>query len=287
MFLFSTVAAATLVVVAAFVLAFIHDSPDSDEVASSSSFINGQLWTKIDASDFHGVGLIDTGTSRSLFVEQLIVANTEGDEILVETAFNTAKIPTFLAKEVEIFGQVAEARRVFKPRKKYSIIGIDYLLNKKRVLLSSKKKLSFDYISSEEFSYCSGITMHYSGVDSENRIAAIFMDLPINGANEKVFIDTGHNTFIEATGQYQSQREPQRRVLNFLSNALGESRFEWYGEVPVRISIGEKNFSFKIKHYFENKSANAPFVIGSLFLEQFDIYIEFENKLVCLREARD
>lgn len=148
-------AAATLVVVAAFVLAFIHDSPDSDEVASSSSLIDGQLWTKIVAPDFEGVGLIDTGTSRSLLVDQLLVANTEGDEVLVETIFGTEKLPTFLAKDIKVFDRLAGARRVFKSRKKYSIIGIDYLLSNNRVLLSAKNTLSFYYIPRKEFSYCS------------------------------------------------------------------------------------------------------------------------------------
>lgn len=132
-------AAATLVVVAAFVLAFIHDSPDSDEVASQSSFNDGQLWTKIVAPDFEGVGLIDTGTSRSLLVDQLLVANTEGDEVLVQTTFGTEKLPTFLAKDIKVFDRLAGARRVFKSRKKYSIIGIDYLLSNNRVILSAKK----------------------------------------------------------------------------------------------------------------------------------------------------
>lgn len=280
-------AAATLVVVAAFVLALIHDSPDSDEVASPSSFIDGQLWTKIVAPDFEGVGLIDTGTSRSLLVQQLLVPNTEGDEILVETSFGSERLPTFLAREVEIFGEVAEARRVFQARRGYSIIGIDYLFSNNRVLLSAKKRLSFDYISQEEFSYCSGITIGYDGFFSENRIASIYMELPINGTNQKVYIDTGHNTFLEATGQLPSQGEPKKTGLNFLSNQLGRGRFERYSEMPITLSIGEQDFQFNIKHYFENKGIDAPFVIGSLFLQQFDIYIDLEKKIVCLREARE
>jgi len=273
-------------VAAACIIMFWPNHPKSRHVASSSTYLDGRLWTKIATSNYEGVALIDTGASRSFLTEDFLIPETRGAETSVETRFGAKPVPTFTSTNILFIEENKPPIRVFKSLHGYSVIGNDYLLSKRRILLTSDRIISFRPMAKDSFSYCSGAIFDYAGRDTNSNISAIYIQLPINGVNQKVLIDTGRNAFFEATAFANTEENPRARGIDLTSDAIGRSRLEWFGYMDVNITIGDVVYTYKIRHFFENTSVDAPYIIGSRFLEKFDIYIDVDNGRVCLREAQ-
>lgn len=280
------IAAAALLAAVALIFILWPNSPNIDDFDGTSAYVNGRLWTKIVSENTGGIGLVDTGTSTSILNSEFINRSERLNHRDLETRFNTSSIETFLSKPLNILGLDFLASPAFLAKGKTSVVGNDFIFSQPSVLFSARYGIRFGHFDRDEFDYCGTITLDYAGRDTGSGIQALYFNIVIDGTLQKVLFDTGRDTFLEATGLLPL--DPNSRAptgLDISSNSLGQSRIEWFASRTVNLEIGDQKGAKRIRHFYENSSPNAAFVLGSRFLVAYDVYVDLKLGRFCLRQT--
>ena len=252
--------------------------------ADSSAFVfkKGMLWASVDG---RAAALIDSGTSRSVFPKDWsTLGEAEGSQ-RISTPLGESRLPVRRMRPSKI-GGIAFEGSVFAGDVPYPIIGNDFIFSKGNVLFS-RTGLEFDVsYAPEDAIACVPLVIGYSGNTTSSPVESIHLLLEIDGAQQKVYFDTGMAAALMATASAPQSATKLFPRMDLQHNSFGKWALAAYFYREASLSLGDRSKSLPYRHYYTDNSWGVPFVMGAGILKEYSIVFEPRKGRACFYEPR-
>jgi hypothetical protein len=196
----------------------------------------------------------------------------------VATPFSTKKFPLVKSDDVIVGSKTLNEVNFLAIRTRYPIIGNNILLYEESVSLSTTG-VRFGVTRPAQVPLATvPLIFSYMNGSVQSGIQAIFFILTIEGIEQKVFFDTGRTDLLTATSQFIPRDPIRRRKIDIRFNAMGEWGLSHYTHYETKLHLGSEYIEHKFRHVVNDRSVNAPFIMGSSILNHFDITISVGDK---------
>jgi hypothetical protein len=230
-------------------------------------FSDGMLFVIVKNKDNFSTGIVDTGSSISVLPKRWFQLAKPIDHVRVQTRFRIRDEPLYRIRGLQIADQNVEQLDVISKLGTTSIIGLDYITKHRRIVINRNgiteltKDNRFRFLKN-----CGSIILDFEGSDTNSGIQSIYFLMKIDKKYRKVFFDSGYDTFLQATSSLNTKFDNESVVKNDITfNSLFEFGLEKYKISSAYVGSGI-NKTIEYKHFFENNSVDAEFVLGSGFI---------------------
>lgn len=196
----------------------------------------------------------------------------------VATPFSTKKFPLVKSDDVIAGSKSLNEVNFLALKTRFPIIGNNIIFCEESVSLSANG-VSFDVMRPAQAPLATIPLVHtYRNGTIQSGIKSIFFILTIEGTEQKVFFDTGRADLLTATAQFIPKEPMSKRKINIRFNAFGEWGLSHYTQSRAKIRLGSEEFEYQFRHEVNDRSVEAPFIIGSSIFNYFDIAISVGEK---------
>lgn len=121
------------------------------------------------------------------------------------------------------------------------------------------------------------ITSFRNGSPSSG-VKSLFFVLNIDGRDQRVFFDTGRAELLTGTAKLARSKPRGMRRFDFRFNTVGHWGLSTYSKAKATLQIGSQDFEYEYCHLLNEKSVDAPFIMGASILDQFDIAMSISER---------
>jgi hypothetical protein len=284
MFMITIIAVGMAFVVLAVLFNLLFGVPtDLKGFKNGYQFSDGRLFAVVKHKDNFSTGIVDTGSSTSVLPKRWFKLGKPIDHVRVQTRVRIRDEPIYRIRGLQIADQHIEQLDVISKLGKNSIIGLDYIIKHRRIVIN-KNGISEATKDNKSglLKNCGSIILDFQGNDMDSGIESIYFLMKIDNKYRKVFFDSGNDTFLQATSLLNKKFDNESVVKSdIMFNSLFEFNIEKYklGSAYVGSGINKK---IEYKHFFEHKSVNAEFVLGSKVFQDYEVEIDFDLGRYCI-----
>ena len=196
----------------------------------------------------------------------------------VATPFSTKKFPLVKCDDVIVGPKIVSEVNFLAMKTRYPVIGNNILLCEETVSLSTTG-VRFGVTPPAQVPLATvPLIFSYMNGSVQSGIQAIFFILTIEGIEQKVFFDTGRTDLLTATSQFIPREPIRRRKIDIRFNPMGEWGLSHYTHYETKLHFGSEYIEHKFRHVVNDRSVDAPFIIGSSILNHFDIAMSVGNR---------
>ena len=259
---------------------------DSEALVSANRpFQQGRLWALLTDGDRQALALVDSGATMSVLPKSWIAPGKASGSETVETPFGSHRYPAFQSQSLRIGDVAFPGRRVLSADVKHPLIGADLLFSKGNVLFArSGLKFGQPY-DVEQAVACAGLDIEFSGNSTETPVRSIRLLLNIDGAEQKVFFDTGRAPALEGSSAAPLPLKKPFPRVDFIKNFFGQWSLAPYYPRKASIKLADDERSIGYRHYFNDGSVKAPFILGAGILDTYSIVVDPKHGRACFFNA--
>jgi hypothetical protein len=246
-------------------------------------FSDGMLFAIVKNKDNFSTGIVDTGSSISVLPKRWFQLAKPIDHVRVQTRFRIRDEPLYRIRGLQIADQNVEQLDVISKLGTTSIIGLDYITKHRRIVINRNGITVVTKDNrSRSLKNCGSIILDFEGSDTNSGIQSIYFLMKIDKKYRKVFFDSGNDTFLQATSSLDTKLDDESLLkTDMVFNSLFEFNIEKYKTGSVYVGSGI-NKIIEYKHFFENNSVDAEFVLGSRVFQDFEVEIDFDLGRYCI-----
>jgi hypothetical protein len=246
-------------------------------------FSDGRLFAIVKNKDNFSTGIVDTGSSISVLPKRWFQLEKPIDHVRVQTRFRIRDEPLYRIRGLQIADQDIEQLDVISKLGTTSIIGLDYITKHRRLVINRNGITEVTKDNRSRFmKNCGSIILDFEGSDTNSGIQSIYFLMKIDKKYRKVFFDSGYDTFLQATSSLNTKFDNESVVKNDITfNSLFEFGLEKYKISSAYVGSGI-NKTIEYKHFFEQNSVDAEFVLGSRIFQDFEVEIDFDLGRYCI-----
>lgn len=235
-----------------------------------------------------GFAVIDTGaTGNSINIENVeksyltYVGDTNGKAI-----FYSYKSAIYMADEFYVLGRKAIDTAIqVSEHNKFNIIGSSEIFSRDRVLIS-KKGLFYDNEINAQINQLRKIPIKVSIDRGKNgNVLAVFYQLLIDDAPERVLLDTGISNLLTLTGSVGDDEKNGTTKIKYIGTAEGNKLVKTKS-YQAKVQLGEITLQTEYLALNDWINPRAKFYLGSEILNYYSLYFDFKKYQFFLIELR-
>lgn len=247
-------------------------------MTTQTVFRRNRLWANLQLGSNSALALIDTGTSTSVAPRKWMIGKTIARYQNVTTPFSTKEWPLVTDHDVVAGSKQLKEVDFLVSKIRFPIIGNNIIFCEEGVSLSTNG-VNFGVTHSAQAPLATvPLIFSYMNGSEQSGIKNVFFTLTIEGAEQKVFFDTGRSDLLTATSQFIPREPAKRKKIDISFNAAGEWGLSYYTKSVAKIRLGLDEFEYPFRHVTNERSVEVPFIIGSSILNHFDIAMSVAEK---------